>query len=227
MPTKVLLADDHTMFRETLRNILFFKGGGDYVIVAEASNGEDTLTQVARYHPDILILDFGIPDLGRLSNFCQEVAHRSHTTRILILTGYSERGIAVEAALGGAKAYVVKGSSVEDLLDAVATIKAGGIWVDPKLPREVFQSFLQSSTDKLEKIRGLSRQELQILCLLAQGLSNKEIGDRLHIDKRTVRNHLTHIYSKLGVRNRLQAIRHFLGDTPSKASRCQLVCEKI
>jgi len=204
MPTKIILADDHSMFREMLLHVLTFRGDR-YVIMAEAADGEDTLRLVSGYRPDILLLDYKMPGVRRLSTFCKEVVRRSPTTRILVLSGYSEEGIALEAGLGGAKGYVVKGASVASLLNAIATVQMGGIWVDPSLPPTVFHAFLGRKGRKFEKIAKLSRREMQILSLVAQEMSNQEVSSRLHIDKRTVKNHLTHVFRKLGVTTRKQA----------------------
>jgi DNA-binding NarL/FixJ family response regulator len=204
MPTKIILADDHLMFREMLLHILTFRGD-KYIILAEAADGGDTLALVSRYLPDILLLDYKMPGIGRLSAFCKEVLHRSPATRILVLSGYSEEEIALEAALGGAKGYIVKGASVASLLNALTILQRGGIWVDPSLPPVVFHAFLEQKGKKFEKIGKLSRRELEVISLVVQGMTNQQVSSRLHIDKRTVKNHLTHVFQKLGVRDRQQA----------------------
>ena len=134
----------------------------------------------------------------------------SPATRILILSGYSEWETVTEAALAGAHGYIVKGSSVSDLRDAIDTVNAGGISVDPTLPKDTCQSFCQQKLGKNAKLCHLSRQELKIVSLVAQGMSNKEIALRLHISEKTVKNHLTHIFAKLGVVSRQEAAHALL-----------------
>jgi DNA-binding NarL/FixJ family response regulator len=152
-----------------------------------------------------------MPGLGRLSTFCKEVTQRSPATRILIVSGYTEEEVALEAAVGGAQGYIWKGASITDLLSALTTIHAGGVWADPHLPPQVFDTFLHQRGNGADNLGELSRQELKILSLMAQGMNNKEIGARLHISKKTVKNHLTHIFAKLGVFSRLQAALCFVG----------------
>ena len=209
MPVKIILADDDAMFREMLLHALTYRGD-NYVIMAHSGEGKETLNLVARYQPDILLLDYSMPGLGRMSSFCKEVTRRSPTTRILVLSGYSNEAVALETALGGAKGYVVKGSTLDDLLNAIKTVQMGGTWVDPNLPRTVFDAFLRRVEVEGEKIRKLTKRELQVLSLVAHGLTNNQIARRLYIDKRTVKNHLTHIFQKLGVTGRQQAARLFL-----------------
>jgi DNA-binding NarL/FixJ family response regulator len=208
MPTKIILADDHCMFREMLLNVLTYRCE-NCVVMAEAANGTDTLDLLARYLPDLLLLDYKMPGLGRLSVFCKQALRCSPDTRIIVLSGYSDEEIVVEAALGGAKGYVVKGASVTDLIGAIKVVRMGGLWVDPNLPPSAFHAFLERRKVRAKKITKLSRRELQVLSHVAQRMSNRDIGSRLHIDKRTVKNHLTHIFTKLDVSNREQAARLF------------------
>ncbi len=210
MQTKILLADDHTMFREMLRNMFNFHTESSIEVVAGAGDAQTAIDLLRRHQPDLILLDYKIPGLGRLSSFCKEAALASPVTRILVLSGYAEEEIALEAALGGAHGYVLKGASIADLLSAVATVKAGGVWLDPHLPPKVFHTFTDQLNTGNNKMVGLSRRELQILSLIAQGMSNQEVGACLHIDKKTVKNHLTHIFQKLGVTSRSQASRYFL-----------------
>jgi two-component system, NarL family, response regulator DegU len=218
MPTKIVVADDHSMFREMLLHILTYRGD-KCVVMAEAADGGDALALVARYAPDILLLDYKMPGIGRLADFCKEVARRSATTRILVLSGYSEEEIALEAAMGGAKGYIVKGASIDNLLDAIAAVQMGGVWIDPSLPPRIFNAFVGEKTSKLDKIGKLSRRELQVLSLVSQGMSNKQISTHLHIDKRTVKNHLTHIFQKLDVSSRQEAAAQFVREKPRYPKR--------
>ena len=195
------------MFREMLLSLLTYKGE-NCVAMAEASNGNETLELLDRYLPDLLLLDYKMPGLDRLSVFCRKAFSRSPHTRIIVLSGYSDDETVLEAALGGAKGYVVKGASVTDLLGAIKIVGLGGFWVDPSLPPSAFRLFLERKKNRAGKIGKLSRRELQVLSHVTERLSNKDIGSRLHIDKRTVKNHLTHIFAKLGVSNREQAAQH-------------------
>jgi DNA-binding NarL/FixJ family response regulator len=139
------------------------------------------------------------------TNFCQEVIEKSPATRILLVSGYAGEKIALEAAVGGVLGYVLKGASISDLFQAMTTVHEGGIWVDPRLPPSAFRTFLGQVGKVSPHLGQLSRQELHILSLVSQGLINKEIAAHLYISEKTVKNHLTRIFDKLGVRNREQA----------------------
>ena len=212
MRVNILLADDHVMFREILRNMLrFYYQEKKFVVIEEAGCRAEILSLVDRYYPAVVLLDNEMPSLGRLSSFCKEMVSRSPTTRILILSRDSAEEVALEAVLGGAQGYILKRARFAELLSAIDTVLAGGIWVDPRLSPKVFHIFLQWRANG-EKLRALSRREVQVLSLVAQGINNRTIGGRLYIDKRTVKNHVTHIFAKLGVTNRAQATRYFLGN---------------
>ena len=214
---RILLADDHSLFREMLTEVLR-RQTETYTVIGEARDGAEALALVASHQPDLLLLDYKMPHVGRLSTFCQDVIQRSPSTRILIVSGYVAERIALEAAIGGARGYILKGASIADLLSAITTIQAGGVWVDPQLPKQIFHTFLNQGGKATGNLGQLSRQELQILALVSQGMNNKEISARLYISQKTVKNHLTHIFAKLGVANRRQAALAFL---PEKESREQ------
>ena len=206
MPIRILLADDHILFREMLRETLG-RQGEIYTVVGEAAKGVEILTLLTQHQPDLLLLDYKMPGLGRLSTFCQEVTRCSPTTRILLVSGYTEEAIALEAAAGGAQGYLVKGAPLVDLFSAIATIQAGGIWVDRRLPSPTSHAFLLQRGKGAES--KLSRRELHILSLVAQGMSNREISVHLRICQKTVKNHITHLFAKLGVATRQQAALTF------------------
>jgi DNA-binding NarL/FixJ family response regulator len=209
MAVRIVLADDHTLFREMLREGLSRKEG--YTVVAEAADGTTTLSLVTRYRPDLLLLDYKMPRLRRLSTFCEQLTKKSPSTRIVLVSGYMEEKIALEAAMAALHGYVVKGASFANLLRAIATVAAGGIWVDPSLPPAVFHAFLNQHRGEQENLlRTLSRQELNVLALVAQRMSNKKIAAQLYISEKTVKNHLTRVFAKLGVTNREQAVQSFL-----------------
>jgi len=209
MSIRILIADDHALFREMLHATLTNKGK-DYDVVGQAADGEQTLNLVTRHHPDLLLLDYKMPGLHGLSAFCQEVARRSSTTRILLLSGFREEEIGMEAAIGGARGYLSKGAPIADLLTAIDIIHEGGIWVDSYLPRYVFNTFLRHGRYGAKNLIKLTPQELKVLSLVAHGMGNDKIGTRLYISEKTVKNHLTHIFAKLRVRGRQQAVDYFL-----------------
>jgi DNA-binding NarL/FixJ family response regulator len=209
-PIQILLADDHTLFREMLAEVLSNKKH-HYSVIGEAVDGEQALDLVVRHRPHLLLLDYDMPGIGCLSAFCQTVTHHSPMTHILIVSGFAKEEIALEAAIGGAQGYVLKGAPIAGLLDAIVTVHTGGVWGDPHLPPHVFRTFLKRGDQKPEGLEQLSRQELQVLALVSRGMGNREIGTRLYISQKTVKNHLNHIFAKLGVTGRRQAVLSFIG----------------
>ena len=217
MSTRIVIADDHAMFRELLRDQLLY--GGDYKIVGSAKDGDETLILVARDKPDLLLLDYKMPGLDRLFTFCGRVAQKSPNTRIILLTGYADEKVALESAMAGVRGYLLKGSSVANAMNAITAVSRGGIWVDPALPLPIRDAFLHRGEMHADKLCKLTRQEVKTLYLMAQGLNNGKIAGQLHISKKTVKNHITHIYAKLGVQEREAAIRYVASTDCSKDNK--------
>jgi len=191
MPVKLLLADDHTLLRQLLADYLRNRGE-KFSIVGEAEDGPETLALLSRQRPDILLLDYKMPGTRPFLAFCKEVKRQSPSTRILMLTGYSDKEVVLEAAIGGSKGFFLKCTSFPNLVIALDTIFSGGAWVDPSLPADVSRTFLcVSGTKGASVLERLTKQEIRILYLLATGVGNKEIASNLHISQKTVKNHLS------------------------------------
>jgi len=206
---KVVIADDHTLFREGLKRILSLEK--DILVVGEASRGDEVAKVLERTKPDVLLLDLKMPK-GDVVQTLLEVGERNPSTRVLILTAFSEDENILNAAKGGAKGYVLKGVSSGILLQAVKTIHSGGIWVDKEMPSaDAFEEVARSQSPQHrgepvnEAIKNLTKRELEILRLVAEGLTNEEIGKRIFISEKTVKTHLTNIFDKLKVNNRFKA----------------------
>jgi DNA-binding NarL/FixJ family response regulator len=208
MSIRILIADDHIMFADMLQYTLDHQQER-YTVVGTANNGETALDLTLSHRPDLLLLDYQMPKLGRLASFCQEILRKSPETRILVIGSHTEEEYAIDAAVGGAHGYISKAAPVIDLCTAITTVHAGGIWADSHLPPRVFHTFLHCKGEAVQNLKELSRQELTVLTLLAQGMSNQQISLRLHISPKTVKNHLTHIFAKLRASNRQQAARQF------------------
>lgn len=202
---RIVIADAQALFREILSEVLT-RRDDTYKLVGGAEDADEALAQVTRYQPDILLLDHRIPGLDRLSAFSMRVGRQSPATRIMLVTGFAEEKIALEAAAGNIRAYVLKGATIADLLAAISMVRAGGIWIDAHLPQDVYRAFLRRRRKHTKKLVKLTRQELRILSLVAQGQRNQEIASRLYISAKTVKNHLTHIFAKLGLTDRRQVV---------------------
>ncbi|MBI4527129.1 MAG: response regulator transcription factor [Deltaproteobacteria bacterium] len=208
-PIKVVIADDHALFREGLRRILSLEK--DILVIGEASRGDEVAKIAERTKPDVLLLDLKMPK-GDVVQTLLEVSERSPATRVLILTAFSEDENIFNAAKGGAKGYVLKGVSLAVLLQAIKAVHNGGFWVDKEMSSaDVFEEIVQSrsvSSDEQsanDAVKNLTRRELEILRLVAEGLTNEEIGKKIFISEKTVKTHLTNIFDKLKVNNRFKA----------------------
>lgn len=212
-PIKVFIADDHTLFREGLKRILALER--DVLVVGEAERGEQILPALAAAKPEMLLLDLKMPG-GDVVQTLLRVKEQSPETRVLILTAFAEEESILNAAKAGARGYVLKDISSGTLIEAMKTIHAGGVWIDKDMPyskdfEEIVQ--VQSKTldtdqvpeDENEGIESLTRREVEILKLVAEGLSNEEIANQVFISERTVKTHLSNIFDKLKVHNRFKA----------------------
>jgi two-component system, NarL family, response regulator DegU len=216
MPIKVVIADDHALFRDGLRRILSLEK--DILVVGEASNGDDVIKIVERTKPDILLLDLKMPKGDVVQNLL-DVGARNPTTRVIILTAFSEEESVLNAAKGGAKGFVPKGVPSTTLLQAIKAVHNGASWIDKEIPSwETFEEIVQgqAATHKLipqldESIKTLTKREMEILRLVAEGLTNEEIGKRIFISEKTVKTHLTNIFDKLKVNNRFKAALMLMG----------------
>lgn len=209
-PIKVVIADDHALFRDGLRRILSLEK--DILVVGEAANGDEVTKIVERTRPDILLLDLKMPKGDVVQNLL-DVGARCPTTRVLVLTAFSDDENVLNAAKGGAKGYVPKGVPSSILLQAMKAVHNGGSWIDKEIPSwETFEEIVQGQSRSREaapqvdeSIKSLTKREMEILRLVAEGLTNDEIGKKIFISEKTVKTHLTNIFDKLKVNNRFKA----------------------
>ena len=202
-PVRVVLADDHPMFREGLRFTLGREPG--VVVVGEAADGSDALRLVAELDPDVVVMDLAMPGVGGLAA-SRELAERGARTRVLVLT-MSEDDETVFAALrAGAAGYLVKGADPAQVVSAVRAVAGGHAVFGPQLAGRMLSFFTPPAGREVDAFAELSAREREVLTLLAEGLSNAEIGRALFISPVTVRNHVSSILAKLQVPNRRQAM---------------------
>jgi DNA-binding NarL/FixJ family response regulator len=200
-PLTVLLADDHPMFREGVRYTLAREP--DLRVVGEAATGTEALRLAAELDPDVVVMDIAMPELGGLAA-TQRLAERGARARVLVLT-MSEDDESVFAALrAGAGGYLVKGADPDQVVSAVRAVAQGHAVFGPHLAARMLSFFSEPRT--AGPVEGLSAREQEVLGLLAEGLSNAEIGRALFISPITVRNHVSSIFAKLQVTNRRQAM---------------------
>ncbi len=224
---RIVVADDHEMFREMLSIAL--PRGGEFQIVGEAADAEDVRTVVERLRPDVLLLDYKMPLVKSFSRLVGDLRDSSERTFVIVLSGTASTEVARQAADGGASGYILKSTQLSAVADAVRTVGAGGIWVDPSLPRKVFEVFQRRAHNTEGRadsgLASLTRREREVLACVAQGISNQEIGQRLCISEPTVKTHLTRIFAKLSVKNRLSAALAFYNRDQSADAPAALAAE--
>ena len=216
-PIKVVIADDHTLFREGLRKILSLEK--DILVAGEASNGEEAGKLAERIKPDVLLMDLKMPKSDLVQSLL-EMSTSAPTTKVLVLTAFSDEENVLNAAKSGARGYVTKGVPTTSLIQAIKTIYGGGTWVDKDIPCwQAFEEIAGNNTGTTravtplgdESIQSLTKRELEILKLVAEGLTNEEIGKKIFISEKTVKTHLTNIFDKLKVNNRFKAALMLMG----------------
>ena len=204
---KVVIADDHMLFREGLKRILSLEK--DILVVGEAADCPEAIQVTARMRPDVLLMDLKMP-AGNAAESLLKIAEKSPATKVIVLTAHSEDESVLSTAKGRARAYILKGISVPTLIEAIKKVNAGQIWVDPELLagvdfERIAKSLAEAGPPANQTLHGLTKRELEILRLVAEGLSNEEIGKKIFISRKTVKTHLTNIFDKLQVHNRFKA----------------------
>jgi DNA-binding NarL/FixJ family response regulator len=198
---RVFLIDDHDIVRKGVRALL--ESEGDIEIVGEASTVVDARRLIPGLLPRVVVLDTHLPD-GSGIELCRDLRTLSPESRAMVLTSDDSEESIVAAMHAGAVGYVLKQVEASSLLSAVRTIASGHSLIDPVLARRMI-NWMEQGSDAPAELSGLTDQQLRILTLLAEGLTNKEIGSRLYLAEKTVKNHVTRILAKLGVQRRTQA----------------------
>jgi two-component system, NarL family, nitrate/nitrite response regulator NarL len=212
---KILIADDHVIFRDGLRTLL--DSDDELTVVGEACNGAECIKMLGSLKPDILLLDLHMPDKSGF-DVLEEVNFDTAPTRVVILTAAEDDRDVVRAMRLGARGVVLKQSATEVLLKSIHRVHAGEIWLDKRMTAEVLSAFSTADDAPRSGKPLVSDREKEIVQLVVQGFRNREIGVKLFISEQTVKNHLHNIFDKLGVSDRLElalyAIHHRWVDKP-------------
>jgi DNA-binding NarL/FixJ family response regulator len=204
MSVRVLVADDQSMVRAGFRMLLADED--DIDVVAEASNGLEAIDKAARFHPTVVLMDIRMPELDGLQA-TRSILAAEPAARILILTTFDLDEYIYEALKAGASGFVLKDDPPEQLIAAIHTVAAGDALLSPAVTKRVIKQFTHIPRPRrLPELDELTARESDILGLIAEGLSNAEIGERLYISETTVKTHVTHVLQKLKLRDRVQAV---------------------
>jgi DNA-binding NarL/FixJ family response regulator len=201
---RVLLVDDHDLFRTGLRNLLEEEG---VVVVGEAGTGNEALRMVEELAPDVVVMDLNMPGMTGVEA-TRQIASVAPLARVLVLTISDQDGDVLDAILAGACGYLLKDSSIGELMQGIRSAAVGESLISPTIAAKVLQRVRASSPmpDIAEQIQTqLSEREIEVLKLIANGRDNADIAGQLHISPKTVKNHISNILMKLQIENRIQA----------------------
>lgn len=200
IPVNVIIADDHSMVREGIKQLLELDG--DIKVIAEAGDGEECLNIIKETPPDVLLLDINMPKMNGLQ-VMQKIADDDMDIKVLVLTIHNEIEYLLKAVDIGVNGYVLKDSELAVLKSAIFAVHDGETFIQPSLAPLLKERALVQSVDTVDD--GLTKRELEVLKLLAEGLYNKEIAYKLSISEKTVKNHVSSIFKKIKVFDRTQA----------------------
>jgi len=206
---RVVLVDDHALMRQGISTILSVQPGID--VVGEASSGEDALELVARTRPDVVCMDVEMPGIGGIEATRRLLADPESPVRVLMLTTFDREDYLLEALDAGASGFLLKNSPPEHLVYGVRAIAAGEALLAPELTRAVIERAVAADRVRTPAPSGtepdqLTPREVEVLRLMAQGLSNDEIADLLGVGRATVKTHVSNVLMKLALRDRVQAV---------------------
>ena len=204
-PVRILLADDHPIFREGLRSLLEMEPR--FIVVGELSDGDEVLDAAAQLRPDILLLDLNMPRVHGL-RVLKDLTTSRNPVRIIVLTAEIQKPQIVEALLLGASGLIMKDTTTQLLFKAIRTVMSGQYWIGRESVNDIIQTLrdlaLGIRNERRKDDFGLTARELEVVRALSSGDTNKDIARRFCISEQTVKHHLTSIFGKVGVSNRLE-----------------------
>lgn len=201
----ILLVDDHDLVREGIKAAL--RSHPELSVVAEARDGEEAVREAARARPDLVVMDIRMPGPMDGIEACREIRSSVPGVNVLMLTSYGDERAVMASILAGAGGFLLKEARTQQLVDAIGVVGRGGTILDSKSAATVIQQIrrgnVMSDEDRLAS--DLSERELKILDLIAEGSTNREIGEALYLSEKTVKHHVSDILSKLGLSRRVEA----------------------
>lgn len=211
MAIKIMIADDHALLRQGIKNVLDLEE--DFQVIGEAGDGQQTVERAIVLAPDILLLDINMPKFNGL-DVIKKINEQQQSIKIIVLTIHDDEHYVLEVVKAGAMGYLLKDIEPGMLVTAIRTVYAGDSFIYPTLAKKLFSEFSRQQ-DNLCKVvsvsgnrreEGLTNREFEVLQGVCQGLSNQELAKSLFLSEKTVKNHLTNIFRKIGVNDRTQAV---------------------
>ncbi|MFD3157179.1 response regulator [Haloimpatiens sp. FM7330] len=199
---KVLVADDHDLIRQGLKRIISFEE--DLVITGEAKDGKETLKMLRKYNSDVVLLDVNMPFISGIE-VLEKVKKQNDSIKAIMLTVESDKKFIHKAIDIGADGYVLKDSASMEIVDAIRTVYYGDKYIDKSLVSILFSNIKDNRTIKTSILDNLSQREVEVLMNICKGLSNKEIGEKLYLSEKTVKNYITSLFRKINVNDRVKA----------------------
>ena len=200
-PIRVFLLDDHELVRRGIRELL--ESEGDIVVVGESGSAQEATRRIPALRPDVAILDGRLPD-GSGIDVCREIRSVDPSIKALILTSYDDDDALFAAIMGGASGYILKQVRGNDFVDSVRRVAAGQSMLDPAMTAAVLER-VRTGPPKDKELEALSSQEQKILELIGEGLTNRQIAERMYLAEKTVKNYVSSMLAKLGLTSRTQA----------------------
>jgi DNA-binding NarL/FixJ family response regulator len=204
---RVLIADDHAILREGIRALLQLQP--DIEVAGEASDGKQAIEAVERLDPDVVLMDIAMPGLGGIEA-ALELHKLGKRAKVLVLSQYEDREYVRRLLKAGVAGYVLKKSAGSELANAIRAVHRGGLVLDPEVARTAMEDAGQAAPGQADPYEALTDREKQVLKLVAEGRSNKDVAELLGISVKTAMSHREHVMEKLGVHNRTELVRFAL-----------------
>ncbi|MDQ0156937.1 response regulator [Robertmurraya andreesenii] len=216
MTTKIIIIDDHQLFREGVKRILDFEKS--FEVVAEGDDGSEAVALVEKFHPDVVIMDINMPTVNGVEA-TRQLVEKFPQTQVIILSIHDDENYVQHALKTGAAGYLLKEMDADALIEAVKVVADGGAYLHPKVTHNLVKEYRRLALEEVNVSGGyvqqveirrplhlLTRRECEVLQLLADGKSNRGIGEALFISEKTVKNHVSNILQKMNVNDRTQAV---------------------
>lgn len=206
MNIKVVLADDHAIVRDGVKSVLERKGK-NMEVVAEIANGKDLVDYAAKHNADVYVVDISMPVLNGIEAV-QRIMKLKPDAKVVMLSMYDDR-VSVEKSLkAGAKGFIVKASTADEIVDAINEVAAGRFYLCSKVSKYIVQGFLGKSTSRKRDVTGLTPKEKEVLQLIAEGYSSKQIAKNFNLSLNTIHVHRNNIMKKLGIHKQAELVRY-------------------